>query len=121
MKWISRTILVLMLAGGGYVIAYGPRPHATAPPGRVTVTYWEKWAGMEADAMRAIVNDFNETVGAEKGIYVEYLSLANVHYKTLAATAGGIPPDIAGLCSLLTRWRFPTTRGRDKGGSASFR
>src|SRR5947207_11512170 len=97
MKWISRTILVLMLAGGGYVIAYGPRPHATAPPGRITVTYWEKWAGMEADAMRAIVNDFNETVGADKGIYVEFLSLANVHYKTIAATAGGVPPDIAGL------------------------
>jgi ABC-type glycerol-3-phosphate transport system substrate-binding protein len=97
MKWISRAILLLMLAGGGYVVAFGPRPHAQAPPGRITVSYWEKWTGADAEAMRAVVSDFNDTVGAEKKIYVEFLSLANVQYKTLAATAGGVPPDVAGL------------------------
>src|SRR5215207_1183970 len=97
MKFISRSILIVMLAGGGYVVAFGPRPHAKVPPGRVVVTYWEKWSGSDAEPMRQVVQAFNDTVGREKGIYVEYLSMANVHYKTLAATAAGVPPDVAGL------------------------
>src|SRR3954452_880329 len=97
MKWISRVILISMLAGGGYVVAFGPRPHAHAPAGRVVVSYWEKWSGLDAEPMRAVVNDFNDTIGKDKGIYVEYLAMANVHYKTLAATAAGVPPDVAGL------------------------
>src|SRR5439155_7748642 len=97
MKWISRSILVLMMASAAVLLAFGPRPLHTAPPGRVVVSYWEKWTGDQADAMRAIVKDFNDTVGAEKGIWVQYVSLATVQYKTLAATAAGVPPDIAGV------------------------
>src|SRR3954447_15313500 len=97
MKWISRAILLLMLAGGAALLAFGPRPDHRVPDGVTVVQYWEKWQGAEADAMRAVVSDFNDTVGKEKKIYVQYISLANVQYKTLAATAGGVPPDIAGL------------------------
>ena len=97
MKWISRTILVLMLLGGASLLAFGPRPNEKAPPGRIVINYWEKWTGPDMEAMRAIVDDFNNTIGAQKGIYVRNISLANVQYKTLAATAAGVPPDIAGL------------------------
>ncbi|MEA2709475.1 MAG: multiple sugar transport system substrate-binding protein [Phycisphaerales bacterium] len=97
MKWISRAILFLMLLGGAALLAFGPRPNAHVPPGRLVLSYWEKWTGPDADAMRQIVDDFNNTVGAEKGLYVRMISLANVQHKTLAATAAGVPPDIAGL------------------------
>ena len=97
MKWISRAILLLMLSSGAALLAFGPRPNAKVPPGRVVVNYWEKWTGSDMEAMLAIVDDFNKSVGAEKGIHVRNISLANVQHKTLAATAAGVPPDIAGL------------------------
>lgn len=96
-KWISRTILVVMLLLGGTLLAFGPRPHGKIPPGRVVVSYWEKWSGPDADPMRAVIEDFNATVGKEKNIFVEYVPMATVQYKTLAATAAGVPPDVAGL------------------------
>lgn len=97
MKWISRAILMLMLTGGAALLAFGPRPDEAVPPGRVVIDYWEKWTGPDMEAMQRIVDDFNATVGADKGIYVRMISLANVQHKTLAATAAGVPPDIAGL------------------------
>src|SRR4051812_28263397 len=97
MKWIARVILLLMLLLGGVLLAFGPRPQQAIPAGRVVVRYWEKWSGVDAEPMRAVVEDFNSTVGKEKGIYVEYISMATVQYKTLAATAAGVPPDVAGL------------------------
>ena len=78
MKWISRTILLLMLSSGAALLAFGPRPNEKVPPGRVVVSYWEKWTGSDMEAMLAIVDDFNKTVGAEKGIYVRNISLANL-------------------------------------------
>ena len=97
MKFISRAILVLMIAAGTLLLAFGPRPHHQVPADRVVVSYWEKWGGEDAEPMRRVIENFNNTVGKEKHIYVEYLSMANVHYKTLAATAAGVPPDVAGL------------------------
>ncbi len=97
MKWFSRAILLLMLCSGAALLAFGPRPNEKVPPGRVVVNYWEKWTGSDMEAMLAIVDDFNKSVGAEKNIYVRNISLANVQHKTLAATAAGVPPDIAGL------------------------
>jgi len=79
------------------MLAFGPRAGGKRPRDRVVVSYWEKWTGNEARQMQQIVNDFNNTVGAEKGIYVEYLSMSNVNQKTLVATAAGVPPDVAGL------------------------
>ncbi|RYX83601.1 extracellular solute-binding protein [bacterium] len=84
-----------LLAAG--VLLFGPRPEANRPKNRVVVTYWEKWTNKEAAQMKQIVNDFNNSVGARKGIYVEYLSMSNINQKTLVSTAGGVPPDIAGV------------------------
>jgi len=61
---------------------------------RVTVTYWEKWTGDEAKAMQRAVNAFNDS---QDKIFVKYLSISSVADKTLLATAGGNPPDVAGL------------------------
>lgn len=81
----------------GLIFVLTGAPQAVAPPGRVVVTYWEKWTGDEAAQMQIIVDDFNKSVGKEKGIYVQYLSMSSVNQKTLVATAAGVPPDIAGL------------------------
>lgn len=97
MRWIARTILLAMVGAGALLLALGPRPQEKVPQGRTVIHYWEKWSGLDAEPMRAVVEDFNNTVGKEKGIYVEYLAMATVQYKTLAATAAGVPPDVAGL------------------------
>jgi len=79
------------------LLLFGPRGHVEAPPDRVVVRYWEKWAGVEGEAIRRLVDRFNETVGAERGIWVEYCEISNVDQRLLIATAGGDPPDVAGL------------------------
>ncbi|NQU10802.1 ABC transporter substrate-binding protein, partial [bacterium] len=77
-------ILVLLLLAG-----CGP-----AGDGRVRIVYWEKWSGAEAAAMQAVVDQFNRS---QDRIVVEFLSTSNVDRKTIVATAGGDPPDVAGL------------------------
>ncbi|NDK13992.1 MAG: hypothetical protein COZ06_28530 [Armatimonadetes bacterium CG_4_10_14_3_um_filter_66_18] len=64
--------------------------------GPITIDYWEKWTGFEGDAMRATVNAFNES---QSRIHVNLLTVSQVDRKMLMATAGGIPPDVAGLWS----------------------
>jgi ABC-type glycerol-3-phosphate transport system substrate-binding protein len=67
-------------------------PHDTSS--RIHVTYWEKWTGIEDEAMRAVVDSFNRS---QDKISVELLTISDVGNKTLLATAGGDPPDVAGL------------------------
>jgi multiple sugar transport system substrate-binding protein len=93
---VRTIVLTIMGAVAVFVLLFGGRRVET-PQNRVVVSYWEKWTGKEADQMKEIVNDFNNTVGKEKGIYVQYLSMSSVNQKTLVATAAGVPPDIAGL------------------------
>ncbi len=61
---------------------------------RTTVIYWEKWTGDEAKEMRKVVDAFNRS---QDKIFVRYLSISGVDQKTKLATAGGHPPDIAGI------------------------
>lgn len=61
---------------------------------RTRVVYWEKWTGDEANAMRAVVDAFNES---QDKYFVDFLSISQIETKALLATAGGIPPDVAGL------------------------
>ncbi len=61
---------------------------------KVHVTYWEKWTGAEGEAMRRTVDKFNSS---QNRIVVEYLNVSQVDRKTLLATSGGDPPDIAGI------------------------
>ncbi len=65
-----------------------------ASRGPVEVTYWEKWTSFEGDAMRAVVGAFNRK---QKRIHVKLLTVSGIEDKTLMATAGGNPPDVAGL------------------------
>lgn len=94
-----RTWLLLVVFCGPAVglLLFGPRSQVDIPTQRTVVRYWEKWTSVEAEAMRDIVDRFNTTVGAEKGIYVDYTAISSIDQRTLIATAGGDPPDIAGL------------------------
>lgn len=65
-----------------------------AEPNRVTVLYWEKWTEQEGEEMRKVVNAFN---ASQDRIFVKYLSISGVDQKTMLATAGGDPPDVAGI------------------------
>ena len=68
-----------------------------APSDFTVVEYWEKWNGPEFLAMKQIVDDFNNTVGKDKKIYVRYMSMSEIDRKTLMSIAAGVPPDIAGI------------------------
>ncbi|MFQ6132436.1 MAG: ABC transporter substrate-binding protein [Armatimonadota bacterium] len=87
------TKLALMGAFGGLASA-GCREEDVGGP--VEVTYWEKWTDFEGEAMRAVVEAFNEE---RDDIQVKLLTISQIDQKTLMATAGGIPPDVAGLWS----------------------
>jgi ABC-type glycerol-3-phosphate transport system substrate-binding protein len=89
-----------MLAGALAILIWGPRPDPPVPADRandVVLQYWEKWTGNESESMQKIVDDFNNTEGKQKHIYVQYLSMSNISQKMLTATAAGVPPDVAGL------------------------
>jgi ABC-type glycerol-3-phosphate transport system substrate-binding protein len=62
--------------------------------GRVVLKYWDKWTGFEADAMRAVVDDFN---ASQNRIFVRYSSVSQIDRRLMLATSGGVPPDVAGL------------------------
>ncbi len=96
-RWLKRIISVIFMLAAAILLIFGPRPDETPAGGKVIVQYWEKWPGKERAAMESIVDWFNRTVGEEKGIYVQYLSMSNINQKTLVSTAGGVPPDVAGL------------------------
>ncbi len=66
----------------------------TPDDGKVHVVYWEKWTGAEAAAMQTTVDAFNASQGR---IFVELLSVSGIERKTILATAGGDPPDVAGV------------------------
>lgn len=67
-----------------------------ASDGKVRVTYWEKWTGIEFEAIKKVVDEYNRS---QDKIFVELLSVSSIERKTLLATAGGVPPDLAGLYS----------------------
>ena len=53
-------------AGLGYAV-FGPRRARAVPAGRVVIDYWEKWTGQEAQAMRRVVEAFNQGWQVEVG------------------------------------------------------
>lgn len=65
-----------------------------AAPDRTTIIYWEKWTGAEGKEMQKVVDAFNKS---QDKIFVKYLSISGVDSKTMLATAGGNPPDVAGV------------------------
>lgn len=97
MKLFSQAILTLMLLGAALMLAFGPRGAPAVEDGITVVTYWEKWTGEEGRQMQSVVDEFNRTVGREKRIHVNYLSISQVDRKALVSTAAGVPPDVVGL------------------------
>ncbi|HEY6079351.1 MAG TPA: ABC transporter substrate-binding protein [Polyangiaceae bacterium] len=70
--------------------------------------YWEKWTDFEGEAMARVVERFNaeqrERVKTEPGykpIEVELVIVSSIEQKLLIASAGGNPPDVAGIYSLM--------------------
>jgi len=90
---ISRVILPIATL---LLVCYGTGCEREDPAkrGRVVIRYWEKWAGFEADAMRAIVDDFNKS---QDRIWVDFTSVSQIDRKLMLATAGGVPPDVSGM------------------------
>lgn len=64
--------------------------------GKVIIQYWEKWTGPEFEAMQSVVDDFNKS---QSKIFVKMLSVSTIDQKLMLATAGGNPPDLAGVWS----------------------
>ncbi len=98
--------LLVAVAGGLFFLSgCSQPPDDRRPDGRVVVQYWEKWTGFEGDAMQAIVDDFN---ASQDRIWVERLTVSAIDRKMILATAGGNPPDVAGL------WSFNITTYAEK-------
>ena len=72
------------------------KPCDRTPDGRLIVDYWEKWTGFELDAMQSVVDDFN---ASQTNLFVRLLAVSGIENKLMLATAGGNPPDVAGLWS----------------------
>jgi multiple sugar transport system substrate-binding protein len=71
-----------------------PTAHAAPPDGKIHLSYWEKWSGAEQLAMQEVVDEFNHS---QNRIVIDFLSVGMIEEKTLLATAGGDPPDLAGV------------------------
>jgi multiple sugar transport system substrate-binding protein len=95
--FLHRAIAFLLILSAILILAFGPRSIDPPPRGVVVVDYWNEWSGHEGAALHECIDDFNSTVGKEKGIYVRCLAASGVLQKTLIATAAGVPPDIAFL------------------------
>ncbi|GHC06634.1 ABC transporter substrate-binding protein [Cerasicoccus arenae] len=92
-------ILPITLISLGLVLLYS-LVHNPAPPprsdGRIEIEYWEKWTGFERDAMADLVNQYN---ASQDRVFIKFLSVSNIDRKLMLATAGGNPPDVAGIWS----------------------
>lgn len=91
-----RVVMASLIAGAAGFVAFGPRGAKEDAGGRIVLDYWEKWTGLEAVAMREIVDRFNRS---QDRIFVRYLTMAGIDQKALVAIAGGDPPDLVGLWS----------------------
>lgn len=91
-----RRFVVPLLVFGIVALAFYAEQIVRTPPrgDRVVIHYWEKWTGQEGEAMRKVVDAFNQS---QDRIFVNYLPISGVDQKTLLATAGDVPPDVVGL------------------------
>jgi len=85
----------------GMMVLLAVGPSGCAPPqqdrtddGRVIVQYWEKWTGFEGEAMQGVVDRFN---ASQNEIVVKKLTISQIDQKLMLSTAGGNPPDVAGI------------------------
>lgn len=96
MSGLTRALIIalpLALFFGGYHYWTADVERAD---GRVQIDYWEVWSGFEKDAMQALVDEFN---ASQDRIFVNFLSVSQMERKLMLASAGGNPPDVAGIRS----------------------
>ncbi len=96
MKRFRAAIQILTALAVLPLTACGQRATDRTADGRIIVNYWEKWTGFEDEAMQAVVDDFNRS---QNRIFVKKLAVSEMLRKLMLATAGGNPPDVAGLWS----------------------
>ena len=82
-------------AGAGFALwPYQPRAAKDIPPGRIVLNYWEKWTGVEGQAVQRIVDQFNRS---QDRIWVNRVPVSDIVVKSMVAIGGGDPPDLIGL------------------------
>ena len=82
-------------AGAGFALwPYQPRAAKNIPPGRIVLNYWEKWTGVEGQAVQRIVDQFNQS---QDQIWVNRVPVSDIVAKSMVAIGGGDPPDLIGL------------------------
>ncbi len=62
----------------------------------MVIEYWEKWVGVEAEALQRIVDRFNQSQGR---VWVRTVQVSDIAAKAAVAIGGGDPPDVVGLYS----------------------
>ena len=94
--YLKKIGLLFLAAALLFIVFKGvvKRPKREMKDGKIVVHYWEKWTGFEGEAMQEIVDDFN---ASQDRIFVKILTISDIAQKMMLATAGGNPPDIAGL------------------------
>lgn len=85
---------VAAAAAGAMLWPYTPKGRRNVPAGRVEISYWEKWPGIEGLALQAVVDRFNAT---QDEIWVHLTAVGDIAAKSMVAIGGGDPPDIVGL------------------------
>jgi ABC-type glycerol-3-phosphate transport system substrate-binding protein len=70
------------------------RADTASADGKIHVQYWEKWTSFEEQAMQAAIDAFNRS---QDRIVIDYLPISQIDRKVIVATAGGDPPDVAGV------------------------
>jgi multiple sugar transport system substrate-binding protein len=74
-----------------------PREREAIPSGRVVIEYWEKWTGVEGEALqRVVVDRFN---ASQDRVWVRRIPVSEIAPKAAVAIGGGDPPDVVGLYS----------------------
>ncbi len=98
-RGLSISIALILLMG---IISGCGNKHGLNPKKPVTLTMWHNFGGQMKETMDGMVDEFNETVGAEKGIILNVTSISSssaLHEKlTMAANKDpGAPelPDIS--------------------------
>ena len=87
-----RLLKVFLVSLAGLLCGCSDTDHSR--DGKIIVKYWEKWNGPEADAMRAVVDDFN---ASQDRIFVDYSAVSQMDRRLMLSIAGGVPPDVAGM------------------------
>jgi ABC-type glycerol-3-phosphate transport system substrate-binding protein len=81
-------------AAGVLLWPYTPKSRQGVPRGRVEISYWEKWPGIEGLALQKVVDRFNAT---QDRIWVHLVAVGDIAAKSMVAIGGGDPPDLVGL------------------------